>query len=325
MRFGFFAGIASFLCVQLALAQTRVSTRVSISGSCSSCDLSRRVMPDLTLQGSNFSGSDFSHSNLSGGKFHRSNLEGASFYKAYLMRVNGEGTNLRGAILRDATLIEAKLIDSDISRCDLRRADMSKGDFSKSRFLISNLIGVDAVNAKFVSSNFAGAKLDHSDFTGADFTNAVFENVKFGDAIFKDAILKNVNLSGANLEKINGVTQKQLSQACGSAATKLPEHLSIPQCTNDHHMDIILSSPPTWSSSSQKFTLVQIQNNKIGKPSRRSERMELVRQIDATLRLLPQESPLHKQLYKQREQLMQAKRLRKRQPVYQTQALGDQH
>ena len=137
------------LLTPLANAQTPVSARMNISGSCASCDLSNRVMPRLSLQGSNFSGSNFAHSNISGGKFHRSNLAGASFHKAYLMRVEGDHINMRGVNLRDASLVEAKLVSTNLSHADLHRADLTNADFSNSLFNFSEIVSADAMNTSF--------------------------------------------------------------------------------------------------------------------------------------------------------------------------------
>lgn len=298
-----------------AFAQTQVSASVNMSGSCASCDLSNRVMPRLSLQGSNFSGSNFSRSNLSGGKFHKSNLAGASFHKAYLMRVEGGYTNLRGANLRDATLIEAKLTNSDISHSDLRRADLTNGIFIDSSFILSDLTSVDAVNANFRGANFSNARLEHGDFENANFTKSVLREVKFGNAHVQNAIFTDADFSGADLLNVAGLSQAQLNLACGDSATKLPSGLVLSTCdfkapeTVTSMADLNIAPP---LSSYQNQNRLSIANFAKPSPARvqtaQASAIDLALiEINATLRDLPLNSPLHKRLSKSRELLHQAK------------------
>lgn len=187
----------------------------------------------MSLQGSNFSGSNFSHSNLSGGKFYKSNLAETTFNKAYMMRIEGDGVILHKSNLRDATLSEATLTNSNISHADLRRADLTEGNFEGSSFKGSILKATDAMDASFKGANLHGAFLTHGNFTDADFSNAIMTNTLFGDAILDDCKFKGANLSGANLFEVIGLNQDQLDQACGNEKTILPEGLSIRSCPTD--------------------------------------------------------------------------------------------
>lgn len=300
------------LLAQLANAQTPVSARMNISGSCASCDLSNRVMPRLSLQGSDFSGSNFAHSNISGGKFHRSNLSGASFHKAYLMRVEGEHINMRGVNFRDASLVEAKLINANISYADLHRADLTNANFSNSQFNYSEIISADAMNTRFFKADFSNAHLTHSDFTNADFTSAIFENTKFGDAILKNAVFAGANLSGADLLNVQGLSQSQLDLACGNTETKLPSNLSISVCPLalqpsveatfiaprlEYRAYILPQNQPTMIEAAPVTVTVAENLSSID--------LALI-EIEATLRDLPISSPLHKRLTKSRILLHQA-------------------
>jgi len=218
-------------------ASTPVSTSVHISGSCSKCDLSRRVMPGLSLQGANFAGSDFSHSNLSGAKLNRSRLNNTSFHKAYLMRVSGVNVNLKNAELRGTTLSEASLTASDFTQADLRKADLTGSDFTRSDFSRAKLISTDAMGAIFVGANFYKSNLGRSDFTHADFSNAQFISTKFGDANVENANFTGANLSGASMHKIMGLTQSQLDKACGSNDTHLPAGFTLKTCPQNVNLD----------------------------------------------------------------------------------------
>lgn len=219
-----------FLWSSAALAQTPVSTSVHLSGSCAKCDLSRRVMPGMSLQGANFAGSDFSHSNLAGANFNQANLDNTSFYKAHLMRVKGERVNLNKSVLRGTTLSDVSLLSSNFVLADLHKADLTGGDFTRSDFTKARLKSTDAMSAIFVRANFTKAKLDHGDFTGSNFSGAQFIRTKFGDADVTDANFTGANFSGAEMVELTGLIQSQLDGACGSKETKLAEGFSMRVC-----------------------------------------------------------------------------------------------
>lgn len=228
--------VTGFLWANSALAQTPVSTSVHLSGSCAKCDLSRRVMPGMSLQGTNFAGSDFSHSNLAGANFDRANLDNASFYKAYLMQVKGEKVNLNKSVLRGTTLSDVRLVSSNFVLADFHKADLTGGDFTRSDFTKARLKSTDAMGTIFVRANFTKAKLDHGDFTGSDFSGAQFIHTNFGDAIVTNANFTGANFSGAEMVELTGLTQEQLDGACGSKETQLPEGMSMRVCPSETEM-----------------------------------------------------------------------------------------
>lgn len=234
-----------FLWANTASAQspprTPVSTSMHLSGSCSKCDLSRRVMPGMSLRGANFAGSDFSHSNLAGANFTQANLDNTSFYKAHLMQVKGVRVNLNKAILRGTTLSDVSLVSSNFSSADLHKADLTGGDFTGSDFAGARLKSTDALGASFVRANFTKAKLDHGDFTGADFSEARFIGTKFGDANVENAIFTGADFSGAEMVDITGLEQNQLDVACGSQDTQLPEGYSMRVCPLEIEMEVDIS------------------------------------------------------------------------------------
>jgi uncharacterized protein YjbI with pentapeptide repeats len=318
-RFGFFLGAVGLLWAPTALAQTPVNSSVQISGSCSKCDLSHRIMPRVSLQGSNFSGSDFSHSNVAGGKFYKSNLEGASFNKAYMMRVKGKGVNLRKAILRDATLTEATLIDSDISFADLRRADLTGANFTGSSFEGSILKSTDAMEANFEAVNFTGARLSHGNFEDASFKDADLTGVTFGDAILENCDFSGATMEGAHLYEATGLTQKQLKGACGDEATILPEGLRIRQCPEERaprmladnvREDISVTIAPAPHSPVAPPRMPYILKSKVYAQELEMEMSALdhaAAEIQAAMRDLPMGSPTHIRLEKSLELIAQAR------------------
>ena len=305
-----------FLWSNAAFAQsppaTPVSTSVHLSGSCAKCDLSRRVMPGMSLQGANFMGSDFSQSNLSGANFDRANLNNASFYKAYLMRVKGEQVNLNKAVLRGTTLSDVHLVSSNFISADLHKSDMTGGDFSKSDFTKAKLKSADAMGAIFISANFTRARLDHADFTGSDFTGTQFINTKFGDAIVKDAKFNGADFSGADLVDITGLEQSQLDGTCGSKTTKLPEGYSMHVCRPKDEIlagaDMVAEMPEPAlivgaprSPRPNMATRIPRRGSMIS--IRSTELDEIMRGIDGAMNDLPMGSPTRVKLEQSRRKL----------------------
>lgn len=75
-----------------------------------------------------------------------------------------------------------------------------------------------------------GAVLTGASLSGADLTNASLVGAYLNGANLAGAQLSGANLSGAQLGSARGLTQGQLSQACGDEATVLPRGMRIPAC-----------------------------------------------------------------------------------------------
>jgi len=299
--------------------KTPVSTSVHLSGSCAKCDLSRRIMPGMSLQGANFAGSDFSHSNLAGANFTQANLDDTSFYKAHLMRVKGVRVNLNKSILRGTTLSDVSLLSSNFTSADLNKADLTNGDFTGSNFSNARLKSADAMGAIFVRTNFTKAKLDRGDFTGADFSGAQFIFTKFGDAIVENANFSGANFSGADMVNMNGLKQSQLNLACGSQETQLPEGFSMRICPEKvvREQIVVLAdiaaatpvpAPPVVGIVLTPKPPRQMMATRLPRRSqmlsiRATELDEIMRGIDGMLGDFPMNSPSRAKLEKVREQL----------------------
>ena len=80
------------------------------------------------------------------------------------------------------------------------------------------MAGDDLRDAQLALSNLSGAYLMFANLSSAD---------------LKEADLTGANLSGANLISARGLTQTQLSLACGRADTKLPDGIAIKPCPED--------------------------------------------------------------------------------------------
>ncbi|MFI4973404.1 MAG: pentapeptide repeat-containing protein [Caulobacterales bacterium] len=102
----------------------------------------------------------------------------------------------------------------------LRQADFSASVMNRTSFAGADLRDVNAYGAVFTGTNFAGANL----------TNASFVGAYLEGANFRGARLAGVNFSGAEMGRAVGLTQGQLSEACGDEATELPQGLRIRRC-----------------------------------------------------------------------------------------------
>lgn len=164
------------------------------------------------------------------------NLAGADF----------DGQFLRLAALERADLTGARLRGADLTGIHLTRAKLAGADFSG-----SNMAGAVLTNADLRGANLSDARLDAVRVHGADFTGANIQRANFrlleyvkkltfagADArgtIFRHAFLGGVDftgtdLRGADFTRATGLTDAQLSRACGDERTILPPGLSIPHC-----------------------------------------------------------------------------------------------
>ena len=109
-----------------------------------------------------------------------------------------------------------------------------------------NLAGADlsnqcVKNGNLQGANFAGAKLflmcmSYADFRGASFrgtdlSGANLAHAKLDGADFSGARLTITSFKGTDLSRAKGLTQKQLDQACGDAATISPAGLHVKTCS----------------------------------------------------------------------------------------------
>lgn len=125
-----------------------------------------------------------------------------------------------GCDLFQVDLSYQELPGLDLSGARIRQADLSLSTFDKSTFTGANMSIVNAF----------GLKAEDSDFSKVDFADATLVGGWFGGSDFTAAKFDNANLSGSDFETARGLTQNQLSTACGDASTKLPKGLKLPAC-----------------------------------------------------------------------------------------------
>jgi uncharacterized protein YjbI with pentapeptide repeats len=131
-----------------------------------------------------------------------------------------KGASCPGCNLFQADFANLELKGRNFAHARLRQADMSTAVMNRTSFTGADLRDVNAYGAVFGGANFAGA----------DLTNATFVGTFLEGANFRGARLAGANFSGAEMGRASGLTQAQLSQACGDAATVAPRGLRIAPC-----------------------------------------------------------------------------------------------
>lgn len=137
-------------------------------------------------------------------------------------RVRG-GASCAGCDLFQIDLAYQTIVGRDFNGARIRQADLSVATADRAKF--------QRANASL--TNFFGARLGHADFREANLDHAILVGAYLGYAHFDGADLTGADLSGAELTGAQGLTQAQLSTACGDASTVLPAGLTVPLCRNN--------------------------------------------------------------------------------------------
>lgn len=130
------------------------------------------------------------------------------------------GQSCPGCNLFQAELAYLDLPDVDVSGARLRQANLALVTMNRANFNGANLSVANLFGGRFTGASFRNADLSRANLVGAH----------FGSADLTGANLAGATLSGAELAGARGLTQAQLSTACGDRATSLPAGLSLPDC-----------------------------------------------------------------------------------------------
>jgi uncharacterized protein YjbI with pentapeptide repeats len=200
----------------------------------SSADLSRADLRDANLRDVNLSLTQLNDADLSG-----ADLTGVDLSASKLRATRLTGANLQGAVLvkevplETATGTEMVLMgagnpaDSDLST-DLRRANLRGANLNA-----ANLQGIDLQKAADLRSidlwgtDLRGARLRETDLGEAIMSyRTLWSGADLRGADLSRVILKEVDLSRKDAENY---IQKEIENAYGDEATKLPEYLQTPE------------------------------------------------------------------------------------------------
>ncbi len=117
-------------------------------------------------------------------------------------------------LMRDVDAWNSWRADNPKMKPDLAYAVMRGANLA-----LANLSGAQLQEADLVLANLRGADLRHADLSNANLIGARLTGVDLAHA----------NLSGADLSTAEDLTEEQLGETRGDAATKLPEELRAPR------------------------------------------------------------------------------------------------
>lgn len=130
------------------------------------------------------------------------------------------GASCPGCNLFQADFANRELKGRNFARARLRQADLSAAVVNGTSFAGGDLRDLNAYGAVMTGVNLSGA----------DLTNATFVGAYLQGANLRGARLGGVNFSGAEMDRAVGLSQGQLSSACGDEATTLPRGLRLAPC-----------------------------------------------------------------------------------------------
>ncbi|MHA6288402.1 pentapeptide repeat-containing protein [Maricaulis sp. CAU 1757] len=122
------------------------------------------------------------------------------------------------------------LFQADLAYRDLPRIDVTGARLRQANLALATMNGARFDRADLSIANLFGARFTGASFRQADLSRAVLVGAHFGSANLSGANLSGAILSGAELNEAHGLTQAQLSGACGDASTRLPAGLTVPAC-----------------------------------------------------------------------------------------------
>jgi len=131
-----------------------------------------------------------------------------------------QGADCPGCNLFQADFSGLEIKGRNFAGARLRQSDLSLSVMNRTNFARTDLRDVNAYGAVFSSANFAGADLTHASFVGTFLQGANFTGAR----------LDGTNFSGAEMGRARGLSQAQLSHACGDEQTELPPGLRIRPC-----------------------------------------------------------------------------------------------
>ncbi|HEY2660977.1 MAG TPA: pentapeptide repeat-containing protein [Caulobacteraceae bacterium] len=130
-----------------------------------------------------------------------------------------------GANCPHCNLFQIDLYNKQVRARNFAGARMRQGDFSLSVFNKGDFDHADLRDINAYGALFSGANLRHADLTNATFVGAYLEG-----ANLSGAKLTGANFSGAQMDRAIGLTEAQLSRACGDETTTVPRGMHVPAC-----------------------------------------------------------------------------------------------
>ena len=149
----------------------------------------------------------------------------------YTVPATAQNTEQISTVKTGKSCVECNLFQADLSYLEGAKMDLSKARLRQSNLALATYDEVNFTRANLSVANLFGARFNRSDFSGANLQNATAVGTYFGSSKLAGAQLNGANFSGADLSLVKGLTQSQLSQACGDETTRLPKGQTIPPCS----------------------------------------------------------------------------------------------
>jgi uncharacterized protein YjbI with pentapeptide repeats len=181
-------------------------------------DLSGAVLKQANLAGADLARANVGDAHLDGADLSYAHLDGANLSYADLERANVGDAHLDGADLLGAHLERANLRDAHLDGADLSYAHLERADLSYAQLERANLR----------DAHLDGADLSYADLARANPRDAHLKGANLGGAHLDGADLRGARLDGADLRGAVGLSEWQLAEAHGDAATRLPAGLARP-------------------------------------------------------------------------------------------------
>ncbi|MDE2112610.1 MAG: pentapeptide repeat-containing protein [Alphaproteobacteria bacterium] len=108
------------------------------------------------------------------------------------------------------------LAGADLTNQCVKGGNLTGADFDHARLVLMCMSFANFTKASFRGTDLSGANLAHADLDDADLTGARMDAT---------------SVKGTDLRHVIGLTQQQLSEACGDASTKAPTGMRVKTCT----------------------------------------------------------------------------------------------
>ena len=129
-----------------------------------------------------------------------------------------------------ANCIRCNLFQASFANVEMRGKSLAGSRLRQADFSAAVMKHVDLAGTDLRDLNAYGAVFTGSNLGGANLANATFVGAYLQGANLRGANLQGANFSGAEMARAVGLTQAQLSQACGDATTTLPRGMRIKPC-----------------------------------------------------------------------------------------------
>ena len=216
---GLGAGLIALLAVLIAVFLCHIAMA---EAACSECpragmDWTGSDKSHLHLQGKDLSAAVMSRANLIRSDFLDARRRDAVPSEAILSRTRFGSANLRGADLSQTHAFRDRFLDASLLGATLGKADLHQAEFGR-----ANLQGANMAEGNFQEAYFREACLREADLRRSSLLGADLRGADLTDARLGGANLFGARVEGTDLSGVRGISEAQVGEACGDAATKLP-------------------------------------------------------------------------------------------------------